>query len=56
MDIILVLANIIEFIVRAAVVDDIWIDETDVGSLIRILKSLRIFRFLYDTKLLFPLN
>lgn len=48
--------NIIESVAKLFLVDDYFNEETDWGISIKILKALRIFRILYNSKLLEPLN
>ena len=56
MELIILLANICEYIARGATGLDVIHDETSIGGFIKITKSLRFFTFLYTTNQLNPLN
>ena len=52
MDFIVVVLNIIEFITRAITINDMFFEESQWGISIKILKSLRFFRVLYEAEVL----
>lgn len=55
-DFLILVFNLGEIISKIAYDINIVYEETTIGGLIKILKSLRLFRFLYLTQVLNPLN